>query len=132
MKNRILFLDDDKKRHDAFAQVSIGYVVDHVWTAPEAIEKLKDLNNEYGLVALDHDLGGMQFVDSQHPDGTGYTVAAWIEANEAEYQLDKRIEQIIIHSYNPAGAAAMQKALDNTKIPTERYPFGSWWPTPRA
>ena len=35
----------------------------------------------------------------------------------------------IIHT--ASGAAAMQKALDNTKIPTERYPFGSWWPVPK-
>ncbi len=124
MNKRILFLDDIQERHDKFRGMSIGYVVDYVWTATEAIEKLANKELEYDAVCLDHDLGGEYYVDSEDPRGTGYTVAKWVEENCESAEINRRIKQFLIHSHNDAGARRMHQALAQTDVPTRRIPFG--------
>jgi len=60
----------------------------------------------YDLILLDHDLGGQQYVDSNEEE-TGYQFAKFIAA------ASKGIDEtwIIVHSYNPEGAAAMVQVL---------------------
>lgn len=119
---RILFLDDDLARHKAFARLAIGHEMDPVTTAAQAIGALRE--NEYDLVALDHDLGGNVFVDSNSPEGTGYTVAKAM----AEDQSLKRPRHVVVHSFNPAGVERIVNRLSDAGFSVQAAPFGTWMP----
>lgn len=108
---RILVLDDDLTRLMAFNQRLIGSVVDCVTTSKEAIDKLKE--NEYQIVYLDHDLGGMTHCTSG--ENTGYEVAKFIST------METRPRNIVIHSFNTVGAKNMMSLL-----PESIYSPGCW------
>jgi len=116
---RVLFLDDDEGRHALFKQASIGHDVLHVRTAVEAIDAMK--RERFDLAALDHDLGGRQFVDSDEEE-TGYQVAKAVET----IPEDKWPLRIIVHSYNQEGARRMVARLQPLGIPVQHAPFGTW------
>jgi len=99
---RVLVLDDDETRQRYFRQALIGMIVDHAYTASEAIQKLID--HSYDCVMLDHDLGGKTMVVSGK--GTGFEVAQWLRDNP--HRMPK---QIIIHSFNPVGAQNIKNIL---------------------
>ena len=69
---RLLFLDDDPVRAEAFLTENPQAV--WVQTVPECIEKLMDSWHE---VHLDHDLGGKTFVDINETD-CGMEVIRWL------------------------------------------------------
>lgn len=105
---KILFLDDDKTRHESFRTKSKNWPHDitYVWTAYKAIRALE--KEYFHEVFLDHDLGPQQ--EMNLPDtgeGSGYDVALFI----ATMSRDKRPISVIIHSWNPAGADRMASAL---------------------
>ena len=56
--------------------------------------------------------------------GTGYEVAKWMadNMNKGIYQVP---HQVVIHSFNPAGAAIMEQTLRRAGIDAIRYP-GYW------
>ncbi len=101
---KILILDDDTDRHAQFKLNYASHELTHVLTADEAIEALK--HNIFDVVCLDHDLGGMQMVDSWGTEPTGYLVAKWIAMNP-----DRKPKMIYIHSFNPDGARNMHNIL---------------------
>ena len=51
---RVLFLDDDDRRHKEFKRAAVGAVMDRAYSAREAISLLRE--NAYDRVYLDHDL----------------------------------------------------------------------------
>lgn len=104
---RILVLDDDLNRQKAFKQALIGTILEQVYTAKEAIQKLKD--HPFDAVFLDHDLGGKTMVASG--EGTGFEVAKWLYDNP-----DRMPKQIIIHSFNPVGAQCMKALLPSAQV----------------
>lgn len=108
---RILFLDDDENRHKRFAQETTGCYVDHVHTVRECIEALEK-NAPYDLVCLDHDLAD--------PQETGSDVAEFIRLH---LQRTHYPRNIIIHSWNPAGAKRMESMIKETGIPVLRKEF---------
>jgi CheY-like chemotaxis protein len=110
---KILILDDDEVRHQAFAKKLIGNLVEHVRTAEDTIYQLIH-HGPWDMVFLDHDLGGQQMVESGQ--GTGYEVAKWLSENK-EFLPGC----VIIHSYNPAGAKNMLNI-----IPGSRWIPGIW------
>lgn len=116
---RVLFLDDDENRHERMKRMSIGHVVDHVRTAEEAIAAMRE--TEYDLACLDHDLGGLIYVDSNDANGTGYTVAKAL----TELPI-KRPKQVIVHSFNPVGAQRMARRLHDAGFRVVKAPFGTW------
>lgn len=63
----------------------------------------------FDIIYLDHDLGGKVYVPSFLPN-TGYALAKWISENNI------KCKEIIIHSFNPTGAAAMKKVLPQAKL----------------
>ncbi len=66
-----------------------------------------DHSGSFDSIYLDHDLDQRVFVDSDE-DNTGYQLAKYI--------ADKNIDaEIIIHSYNPFGAARMNDVLPDAK-----------------
>jgi CheY-like chemotaxis protein len=99
---KILILDDDQVRHDMFRVKYAGHEVVSVLEAKDAIKKLNE--EQFDAVFLDHDLGGAVYVTSG--EGTGYEVAVWLSENR-----EKQPKQIIIHSFNPVGAANMMGVL---------------------
>lgn len=104
---RILILDDDLCRHQAFNRKLIGNDVKNVETSQDAIDALQ--NESWDLVCLDHDLGGKVYVQSGK--NTGYEVAQWLFDNP-----EKQPERIIIHSYNPVGAKNMKSLLEKAEL----------------
>lgn len=115
---RILFLDDNGERHAHFkAMLAFNTDVDHVWTAQECMDALKN-NPTYDLVCLDHDLGGRQMVTEKA--GSGSEVAEFIRNDLARDHYPKNV---IIHSWNPAGADYMFGQIAFVGIPVKRIPF---------
>lgn len=100
MAKRVLFLDDDPGRHKAVKHI---FLHDEAYTAQDAIQKLQDAL--YDVVFLDHDLGGMEMVESNGSEETGYTVAKWIAANKPTIPL------IVVHSLNPVGSENIASLL---------------------
>ncbi len=116
---RILFLDDDPKRHDLFRRETIGHSVEHVHTVFGARVAL-DAGGVFDLACLDHDLGGHQMVDPG--EDTGHAVAKYI----AEMSPEKRPRHVLVHSFNPAGAVAMCWTLRNAGVSVVQIPFGQF------
>lgn len=107
---KILFLDDDKTRHERFevANRKLGqHYITHVQTAEEAIKALD--TTTFDEVCLDHDLGGglSQMTTPEVGCGSGYDVACHI----ANMSKDKRPPIVVIHSFNPSGVLRMTLAL---------------------
>lgn len=104
---KLLFLDDDKNRHEMTKKMFIGVDIRHVWTAEEAIKALNE--EHFDEVSLDHDLGG-SLTHGTLPgvgEGSGYDVACHLAA----LPMEKLPKTIIIHSWNPEGARRMGVAL---------------------
>ena len=133
-KLKILFLDDDKERHKAFSktmdrrldQKGWGHEITYVWTANEAISKLK--TEVFDEVFLDHDLGGesSQMTLPNSGQGSGYDVACFI----ATFPIEKRPNSVIIHSWNPEGANRMARALSQAAeegMHVAKVPFDPRW-----
>ncbi len=104
----IFVLEDDNNRIKKFRRELIGHNVDYAKTMHEGV--LFVLNNQYDLIFLDHDLGGLEMVDSDSPEGTGYHVAVEITTSMNKNTL------CIVHSCNPHGAAMMNKVLTNSEL----------------
>lgn len=122
---RILILDDDMKRQEAFwlyyrnlyGDKITGYRRAH--TADEAIAYLLS-NDPFDVVQLDHDLGGQQMIEIG--PGTGEEVArAFAEAWGA-----KQHGRVIVHSYNGKGALNMLAHFVLKGISCEYRAFGVW------
>lgn len=104
---KVLFLDDDKNRHEKFRMAHIGVDVTYVWSAEEAIKALNEA--VFDEASLDHDLGG-EVTHNTLPglgDGSGYDVACYIAA----MPFEKRPKLVVIHSFNQAGSFRMGQAL---------------------
>ncbi len=113
---RILILDDDDTRHKQFAKKYIDEELIHVTVAAEAINYL-EYGPDFDYVFLDHDLGGMQMVESG--EDTGYEVAEWL-ANNPEYGPNI---SVILHSLNPIGRKNMCNVLKKANIKVIESPF---------
>lgn len=116
----ILFLDDDKSRHETFRKRNINspHVITYVWTEQEACQALLK-NPKFDAWSLDHDLGGRTYVDHRESN-TGSSLCRWI-AEHLPY--DKYPSQVVIHSWNPAGAERMQDILQGAGIVAVRQTF---------
>lgn len=112
---KVLFLDDDPNRRRYARGFFAGHELSEAETAEQAINLLKKYS-PYDLVMLDHDLGGRTFVPSD--EVSGFHVAQFI-AGMDESLLPK---EVLVHSYNFAGADRMVKVLRGT-VPVEYRPF---------
>lgn len=106
---RILILDDDESRLKIFRQKLIGHHVECYKTVNEIIVRLKEDMFQY--LFLDHDLGGKTFVQSGGQEETGWDAAVWLSNN-----VDRQPENIIIHSFNTAGAKNMKSLLPKAQV----------------
>ena len=104
---KILILDDDMNRHQLFDKNYAIHELVHVQTAQEAIDQLKV--NTFDVVFLDHDLGGLQMVESGGKEPTGYDVAKWIAMNP-----ERKPKQVFVHSLNPVGSQNIKNVLPSS------------------
>jgi hypothetical protein len=106
---KVLILDDDPMRYPALITYAKAMVYDAeiimVLDAEAAKEVLKRFACEWDLLLLDHDLGGMVYVDSNQPN-TGYEVAKFISEHGVKFKT------CIIHSMNTAGVRNMKAELE--------------------
>lgn len=118
---RILFLDDDQERHDAFRKrMPAPLEIVSVYTVAQAKESL-DRNNPFLEAHLDHDLAdyGPRDMYGYRDEYTGQHVAHYIARMPAE----KRPNLVRIHSWNPDGARAMHEILQGAGVRVFRRPF---------
>jgi NAD+-processing family protein with receiver domain len=117
--DRILFLDDDENRHRGFRQMTIGDLVDHVYTARQAIEALEK-NPAYDYVYLDHDLDEYATMGQTPREETGQVVADYIAE---KLPKDKYPDRVVIHSYNRPGARSMGLKIKEAGISVLLIPY---------
>lgn len=122
---RILFFDDDPRRHLGFASHARGHEVDHSWFVEDAVRRLA--RHRYDLVCLDYDLETEGFAR------TGLDVARFIRRLRASH----RPAAVFIHSWNPQGADRMYELLEpvyRAGVSLLRGEFGRvpipLWPAP--
>ena len=114
---RVLFLDDDDRRHKQFKRAAVGAVVDRAHTAREAILLLGE--NAYDRVYLDHDLDDDPEAREMDDYESGQVVADWIAENAA----GREGCLFVVHSRSKPGARAMQATLRSAGL---RAILGEW------
>jgi GrpB-like predicted nucleotidyltransferase (UPF0157 family) len=139
---RVLFLDDMKIRHEAYAKTHIGQDTVYVFTAKEAKDVL-DNQPRFDRAQLDHDLAEEHYLElseglyesAQHSPtclvSQGHVYACTCGAQEDAYKTKKlvgtgmdvvdhivamdpykRPRYVIIHSYNERGAEMLRRLKD--------------------
>lgn len=112
---RILFLDDNYARGQSF----LAQHPDAVWVE-WADECIKLLSEPWDEVWLDHDLGGLTFVDPNRKD-CGMEVVRHIVANQPDHL---RTTRFIIHSHNDEAAPLMAESLQSAGYDCIERPHG--------
>lgn len=130
---KILILDDNRARHDAFDTIYEGHTLRHAYTYTEFLFLLHD-GQPWDAIFLDHDLGDLVDEPDTYIDGWGKkreysgAHAALRIAEMPDDKLPKRA--IVIQSVNPDGAKMMMTTLKKRveklpqPIPVVWQPFG--------
>lgn len=108
MVNNILIVDDEEGRHSVLAKRMAGNNIDHAYNYADAVRFLST-NRRYDIVYLDHDLKDFEVLEDQPTliEWTGHHVAKFMVNMEA----DARPFTVVVHSWNPAGAANIVSEL---------------------
>lgn len=112
---KVFILEDDWTRMALFNEALAGAIVSHAVNVNDALEILRETKTRgenFDLFLLDHDLGGEQMVSvSDENTGSGFVRSQLAQ----EMMVGKTV---IIHSYNPGGAAYMLDMIPHgTRIP---------------
>jgi hypothetical protein len=112
---RLLFLDDDPVRAEAF----LVEAPEAVWvkTVTDCVVRLVEPWDE---VHLDHDLGGKQFVDTSAND-CGMEVIRWLCQ---EPRLHLRQTNFFVHTHNTIAGLMMVLQMRESGYQAEFRPFG--------
>lgn len=138
---RILVLDDDDVRHEAFSfffgrrmihddDLEVTQVKSFQGAVDELISK-----PQFDIVFLDHDLNDFHYRSLNAPAGvvvrkedkaryelTGFDVAHYIAKVMDKTKLPKLV---VVHSWNPPAADGMMEFLYENNIPAKRWLFNS-------
>jgi CheY-like chemotaxis protein len=109
---RILVLDDEEVRHDAFSLRLLGNEVVHVWNLEQIQQKLK-AEDAFDLIYLDHDLG---------EEADGRDVVNFIVRELPQQQWPK---EVIVHSWNFYAANQMVQTLKDAGIKASYQAFSA-------
>jgi hypothetical protein len=112
---RVLFLDDDPVRAEAFLIENPQAI--WVQTVPECLARLVECWDE---VHLDHDLGGRTFVDMNERD-CGMEVIRWLCKEPRDHLLHVRF---FIHTHNSIAGLFMVLQMRSSGYNAEFRPFG--------
>ena len=105
---KILFFDDDIKRHKKFSRGVIGHKVTFVFNVSDAI---KALNEEiFDVIYLDHDM--LPGIHQEPGSETGWAVAQHI----AKLPREQFPLSVIVHSYNRKAAELMTRHINKAGI----------------
>jgi CheY-like chemotaxis protein len=118
---RILIVDDDQKRLDAYRQKYRGQDVALVRNYSDAVRRLT--GSKFDLVSLDYDIADHEAAN-QSPTGrkrTGLDLAHYIAENLAG--TPRAPVRCVIHSHNVNKAPVMQDVLEQSGIRTEYQPY---------
>jgi len=105
---KIFILEDNEERIKIFMKVFHKHELSIAQDVRDAKEILRT-KKEWDAIFLDHDLGGMIYVDSNE-DNTGYKLALYIKENNIKYN------ELVIHSMNTIGAKNIQSVLSDGVI----------------
>lgn len=112
---KVFILDDDLGRMTLFRDALFGHTLTTAMTHNEARVAF---NPPYDLILLDHDIAESK---DQRPYPTGLSFLKCL----SEKQLFRmKGSRIIIHSWNPDGAASMYHYLENHNLDAEMRSFG--------
>jgi len=106
---KFLVLDDDASRHAGFDVLLAGHKVVHAYSYTEFVAAAK--SEDFDVICLDHDLGveikGQQVIEGGVTrELTGQDAARWLVDNPQHFP-----DSVLVHSHNPAGAAAIADIL---------------------
>lgn len=99
---RILVLEDNENRIRKFRRELIGHRADYAKDVPAAAQFVA--KHEYGLIFLDHDLGGKEMVKSGK--GTGYELSEIIARDPKNRNVP-----VVVHTCNSVGADNIMRVL---------------------
>lgn len=121
--SRMMVLDDNEERHDAFDRAFSGDSLEHAWTYWDAVALLK--SERFDVVYLDHDLNEFESISTVagmygEVELTGADVARFI-GRELDGAL--RPKRVIVHSWNAVGAGTMIAMLRDAGVPCSYEPF---------
>jgi len=111
---KVLFLDDNPKRLFEFKSNIPSAVL--AATAEEMIQLLFELEETAKCVFLDHDLGGLVYIDPSSKE-TGMEVVRWVVQNKPD------VQRFVIHSLNYEAAQSMVEKLNTAGYKAEYVPF---------
>jgi CheY-like chemotaxis protein len=115
---KVLFLEDRSKRISMAKAYFRGY---EVTVATNVLECLRLMSKEtWDYISLDHDLGGLDFVDPDEKTA-GMEIVRYLE--KTAWPPEKRKPHIGIHSTNNFAATAMQDRLRKLGFFVDRIPF---------
>lgn len=119
IKPKMLFLDDRSKRiHAALKKYSEHFDVTIVTNVKECLRFLSQ--EDWNVVSLDHDLGGLEFCDPDSPH-CGMEIVRYLE--KTAWPELKYAPKFIIHSSNGFAAYMMEKRLHSMGFSVERERF---------
>ena len=104
---KIFVLEDNKNRQKWFSEKFVGHNLIMADNVKEAKKKVRP-GDHFEAIFLDHDLGGLIYVDSEK-DNTGYQFA--------KYMVKEGItaDSIVIHSLNSIGAMNIKNVFSGRK-----------------
>lgn len=108
-RKRVLILEDDPRRIHQFRDVLEGTDLE-VYIDAFSAARHYGTQGKYDLLLLDHDLGGLTYVDTTKKN-TGSEFCRWLTQN---VDIDA-LPRTIIHSYNPVGALEMRKLIPSAE-----------------
>lgn len=117
---KILVLDDDPFRHKKFKSWFIGHDVIHAYNFSQFKAAL--LRNNFDYIFLDHDLNDHQAISVDTGEGRELT---GLDATKllVSMNMQRQVKQVIVHSFNPDGAKAMMKLLNDNGFNALRWVF---------
>jgi len=115
---RVFLLDDDRRRHQWFAERFKGDFIDMAHNVSQAQQLLGE--NSYDAIFLDHDLHPEHYSSLDRDDErTGYAIASWLAANPDL----QRASTILVHTRNADGAMRMVEEMRRSGRSAEYVPF---------
>lgn len=108
-KLQILFLDDAMYRHKSFFHNNYDVSRTHVYDADSCLEKLRDEDNLFDIVFLDHDLDESTNNELNDDEKDGRHVTRMMTSEDILSRYKEKV--IVIHSLNSQGARIMYDTL---------------------
>lgn len=120
---KILVLDEDQSRHNAFHDLLRGNDVTHVYSYADCVSVLRD--TKFDVVFLEHDIGSYSnasIIRSMHNSKplTGTNVVQFMKDELTKEFLPGLV---VVHTHNRSGSYRMIEQLQYVALSCEAAPF---------